>query len=171
MKFCLFDINYLFNMINIVVIITISFEVISLLVYYFLVMSDIKILKNAKSIAELDKWALKYIKKYNYNKDIVLENINKVMKPIEKTKKARRWSLLLMTICTIIYFMARIAEKMILIDENGVDVWDVIIAFTYISALWAILFVNLTQKRNIVAHEQFSRLFKEEKNNLTDNIT
>ena len=64
----------------------------------------------------------------------------------------------------------RFGEKIIFTGRDRMMVFDELMIFGFISALWAVFFFNLIHKRNIVAYEQFSRLFKEEKNS-PNNIT
>ncbi len=160
-KFCLF---------NIVLIITICFEFVYLLIIYLLFMSDIRILINAKNLDSLDKWAIKYVKKNNFNKDVILQKINKAVRFSEKAKRIGRWGLLLETMVVIIYFISRgtdffhFGDKEIFIGHDSVTILDSLMIFFLISVLWAVYFFNLIHKRNIVAHEQFTRLFKEENN-------
>lgn len=78
-----------FFIINIIIFISICFELVYFLIFYFLVRSDIRILINAKSIDELDKWALKYAKKYNFNKDAILGNIYKTVESGRKVKNGK----------------------------------------------------------------------------------
>jgi len=159
------------SLVDILIIITICFECLYLLGIYLSFMSDIKILKNANNINELDKWPLKYVKKYNFNKYIILKNINEAVWSSEKARKIGRWGLLLETIGVIIYFISRVSEiiRFGILNGRGVTVLDELMIFIGISTVWAVYYINLIHKRNIVVCEQFYRLFKEE-NNSPDNI-
>lgn len=147
-------------LINILLIITICFEFVYFLIFYILVKSDIRTLINAKNIDELDKWALKYVKKYNFNNGVILANINKTVESGEKTKIMGRWLFLIGTIFVILYFISRVSEiiRFGIINGSGVRALDELMVFIGISALWAVYFFNLIHKRNVVAREQFTRL-------------
>lgn len=156
-----------FSLVDILIIITICFEFVYILLVYFLVRSDINILKNAKNIDELDKWALKYVKKYNFNKDIILANIIKAAESGTKTKKMGRSLFLIETIFVILYFISRVSEivRFGILNGRSVTVLDKLMIFIGISAVWAVYLFNFIHQRNIVAYEQFIRLFKKEENN------
>jgi hypothetical protein len=147
-----------FCLVNVVIIISICFEFVYFLLFYFLVRLDIRILINAKNID----------KKYNFNKNVILANINKTVESGRKTKKTGRRLLLIGTIFTIVYFILRVpciirfGEKIIFTGRDRMMAFDELMIFGFISALWAAYFFNLIHKRNIVAREQFIRLFKEE---------
>ncbi|MFA5323046.1 MAG: hypothetical protein WC373_10285 [Smithella sp.] len=157
--------------------IAISIMYLTLIVYYFLYRSDMRILKNAKNVNDLDKWALEYVKKYNFNKDIILENIIKKVESGKKTNKIIKWFLFLQTIFFIIYYATKtpniinIGSKTIHIGRDAILILNGVMISCLLAVLYMFLIHKFTLKRNIFAHEQFSRLFKEEKNNLTDNIT
>ncbi len=140
----------------------------TLIVYCSLYMSDIRILRNAKKISELNKWALKYVKKYNYNKDIILVNIFKKVESGKKTNKIIKWFLILQAIFFTIYYTTKtpniinIGSKTILIGRDAILILNGMIILCLLTVLYMFLMFRLMHKRNNVAHEQFSRLFKEE---------
>lgn len=153
-----------FFIINIIIFISICFEFVYFLIFYFLVRSDIRILINAKSIDELDKWALKYARKYNFNKDAILGNIYKTVESGSKVKKMGRWLFLIGTIFTVMYFILRVpdiirfGEEIVFSGQHSMVIFDELMIYVFISSLWAVFFFNLIHKRNIVACDQFSRL-------------
>jgi hypothetical protein len=145
-----------------VTILTLCYELVTLVILYYFVTSDIKILKNVKSVDQLDKWALRYAKKRNFNKGIILRDLMKKIESIKKMNKIAKWCLLLQMIFVGIYFMPyqdvmRLGEKIIFAQESKKMLDDIMI-LCGISTFWAIYFVKLIHQRNIVAHEQFSRL-------------
>jgi high-affinity K+ transport system ATPase subunit B len=147
----------------------------TLIVYYFLYRSDRKILKNANNVNDLDKWALKYVKKYNFNKDIILENIIKKVESGKKTNKIIKWFFILQAIFFIIYYTTKtpniinIGSKTIYIGRDAILILNGVMILCLLTVLCMFLLLRLMHKRNIVAHEQFSRLFKDE-NNSQNNI-
>lgn len=149
---------------NSLIIITICFNYVYLVIYYFLVMSDIRILKNAKNVTDLDKWALKYVKKYKFDKDIILGNLIKQIESGKKGIKIQKWSFLLVIIFVITHFTSRnpytvhILWKTVHIGRDQLMILNGIMILCLFAGLFALLLFRLTHKRNIVAHEQFSRL-------------
>ena len=146
-----------------IVILTVCYELVALAILYYLVTLDIKILKNAKSLDQLDKWAMRYAKKRNFNKDIILENLMKKIEYVKKGNKIVNWCLLLVIIFIGIHFISRDPNvihlgKKIIFGQDNVMMLDDIIVLCGISAFWAVYLVKLIHQRNIVAHEQFSRL-------------
>jgi hypothetical protein len=134
-------------------------------------MSNIRNLKKAKNIFELNKWALKYVKKYKSDKNTILKNISKEVESNRKANKIIRWALLLMTIFFVINFVTKppeiihIGEKAVYFGRNARMILNGIIILCELTVLYVFLMFKLTKKRNIVACEQFSRLF-EEKNEI-----
>lgn len=153
-KLCIFDT---------IVILTICYELVTLVVLYYVVTLDIKMFKGAENVNQLHKLTLRYAKKRNFNKDIILRDL---IKKIESSRKAiilAKWCLLLEIIFICIFFMPphsdviRFGEKIIFKQDSKMMVNDMMILFG-ITALWVLYFVKLIHQRNIVAHEQFSRL-------------
>jgi hypothetical protein len=130
-------------------------------------MSDIRILKNAKNVDDLDKWALKYVKKYNLNKDSILKNIIKEIESGKKINRVLGWSLLLVLVYNAFYFTSKnpgtihLGQKTIFIGSDDILILNSIMILCVLSILCVFLICNLIQKRKDVAKEQFSRLFKE----------
>jgi len=152
------------SIIDTIVILTICYELVTLAILYYLVTLDIRILKNAKSVDQLDRWALRYAKKYKFNKDIILGNLMKKIESGKKAIKIGKWCLLLEIIFVSIYFISidpnifRFGEKIILSGRDRIMMLDDIMILCGISALWVLYFVKPIHQRNIVAYEQFSRL-------------
>jgi hypothetical protein len=160
MDVCGMSILYL---IDTTVILTISYELVTLVVLYYLVMLDIGILENATNANQLNKWSLKYAKKRNFNKDIILGNLMKKIKSGGKMIKIQKWCVMLEIIFVGIYFMSRdpnnihFGEK-IIIRRDSVMMLDDIMILCGISVLWTVYFCKLIHKRNVVAYEQFAKI-------------
>lgn len=155
---------------NYLIIATICLNYLYLIVFYFQVISDIRILNNANKIEDLDKWALKYVKKYNFNNDIILENLIIQIKSDQKNIKVLNFCFLLVVIFVIVHFTSKdpytvhIFWKTINIVHDQLIILNGIMILCLLFALSVILLFRIMHKRNIVAHEQFSRIFKEEDN-------
>ncbi len=161
---------------NYLIVVTICFNYLCLIIFYLQVMSDIRILNNANKIDDLDKWALKYVKKYKFNKDIILENLTKQIESDKKNIKIIKFCFLLVIIFVIVHFTSRdpytvhVFWKTIHIVHDQLIILNGIMILCLLFVLSTILLFRLIHKRNIVAHEQFSRIFKEE-NNSQNNVT
>ncbi len=146
-----------------IVILTICYELVTLVILYYLVTLDIKMLKKAESVDQLFKLTLRYAKKRNFNKDIILGDLMKKIESIKKKNKIAKGCLLLQIIFVGIYFMPphhdviRFGEKIIFRQESKKMLDDIMI-LCGISTFWAVYFVKLIHQRNIVAYEQFTRL-------------
>ena len=135
----------------------------TLAILYYLVTLDIRMLNKAESVDQLCKLTLKYAKKRNFNKDVILGNLMKRIEKVKKGIKLAKGCLLLEIIFVSIYFMPqysdviRFGEK-IIFKQDSKRMLDDIMILCGISAIWAYYYVKFIHKRNIVAHEQFSRL-------------
>ncbi len=151
------------SIVDTVVILTICYELVTLAVAYYLVTLDIRILKKAERVDQLCKLTFKFARKRNFNKGIILGDLMKRIERIKKCTKFGKWFLLLEIFFVSIYFMPprpaviHISEKIIL-RQNSIKMMDDIMILCGISAFWAVYYVKLIHQRNIVAHEQFSRL-------------
>ena len=151
------------SIIDTIVILTICYELVTLVILYYLVTLDIKMLKKAESVDQLFKLTLRYVKTRNFNKDIILGDLMRKIEPIKKKNKLAKWCLLLEIIFVGIYFIPpysdviRFGEKIIFRQESKKMLDDIMI-LCGISTFWVVYFVKLIHQRNIVAHEQFSRL-------------
>ena len=141
----------------------------TLIISYFSMKSDIRILKSANNLAELKKWALRYIKKHNFNKNIILGKITKELDYSKKLKKVSKWGLLFEIIFIVFYFASRdpniirISDKIILSGRDSLMILDGLMILCVLSTIYVFLLSALIEKRDGIAYEQFSRLFKEEK--------
>lgn len=151
------------SMVDTIVILTICYELVTLAVAYYLVTLDIRILKKAERVDQLCKLTLRFARKRNFNRGVILGDLMKRIERVKKCTQLAKWCLLLEIIFLSIYFMPprpdviHISEK-IIIRQNSIMMMDDIMILCGISAIWAIYYVMLVHKRNIVAHEQFSRL-------------
>lgn len=140
----------------------------TLIISYFSIKSDIRILKSAKKLAELKKWALRYIKKHNFNKNIILGKITKELDYSKKLKKVSKWGLLFEIIFVVFYFVLRnpeiirISDKMFLSGRDNIMILDGLMILCVLSTVYVLLLSVLIEKRDSIAYEQFTRLFKEE---------
>jgi hypothetical protein len=151
------------SIIDTIIILTICYELVTLAILYYLVTLDIRMLKKAESVDQLCKLTLKYAKKRNFNKGIILRDLMKKIESGKKFIKIGKWCLLLEIIFVSLYFIARdpdmirFGEKILFGKEQRMMLDDIMI-LCGISVFWAIYYFMLVHKRNIVAHEQFSRL-------------
>lgn len=143
-------------------IIAIVLSYLLVVMYYLLIKFKIKKIANAKYINELDKETLKYLKKYNFSRDIILLGISKKINYLKTGITGMQKMILIAFIFILLHFILKsiyVLMKISNVGEMFLDIQiDYILVTLLLLSLCFVLLMKITQKYFNLLLEQLTCL-------------